>query len=50
MRNWTKLYAFKLSRFLFYYRLVGVVLFELLQSRTVLIADLNLCMTNISYH
>lgn len=29
MRNWTNLYAFKVSRFLWYYRLFGVTLFEL---------------------
>ncbi len=28
MRNWAHLFAFKVSQFLFYYRLVGVVLFE----------------------
>jgi hypothetical protein len=37
MRNWTNNYAFKISRFLFYYRLVGVVLFELTQLRTLLL-------------
>jgi hypothetical protein len=29
LRNWTNLYAFKVSRFLWYYRLLGVTLFEL---------------------
>src|SRR5262245_22461536 len=29
MRNWTNLTAFDMSRFLYYYRLVGVLLFEL---------------------
>jgi len=29
LRNWTNLYAFKVSRFLWYYRLFGVTLFEL---------------------
>ncbi|MGD2049352.1 MAG: hypothetical protein PVH03_07655 [Chloroflexota bacterium] len=29
LRNWTNLIAFKVSRFLWYYRLVGVTLFEL---------------------
>ncbi|GMQ79472.1 MAG: hypothetical protein BMS9Abin02_2069 [Anaerolineae bacterium] len=29
MRNWTNLYAFQVSRFLWYYRLFGVTLFEL---------------------
>ncbi|MDP2216140.1 MAG: hypothetical protein Q8J68_02475 [Methanolobus sp.] len=37
MRNWTNDYAFGISRFLFYYRLVGVVLFELTQVRTLLL-------------
>lgn len=29
LRNWTNLYAFQVSRFLWYYRLFGVTLFEL---------------------
>ena len=29
MRNWTSDAAFRISQFLFYYRLLGVVLFEL---------------------
>lgn len=37
MRNWTNGYAFKVSRFLFYYRLVGVVFFELSQIRALLL-------------
>lgn len=35
-RNWTSRPAFKVSQFLFYYRLVGVVAFELTQIRTLL--------------
>ena len=37
LRNWTHLAAFGVSRFLYYYRLVGVVLFELTQVRAVLL-------------
>lgn len=37
LRNWSNLYAFKLSRFLFYYRLVGVMVFELTQLRPLLL-------------
>jgi hypothetical protein len=37
MRNWTSGPAFRISRFLFYYRLVGVLLFELLDSRAMLL-------------
>jgi hypothetical protein len=37
LRNWTNLFAFRASRFLFYYRLVGVVLFELSQVRALLL-------------
>ena len=37
MRNWTNQAAFRISRFLFYYRLVGVVLFELTQIRWLLL-------------
>ena len=36
LRNWTNLFAFKLIRFLFYWRLVGVVLFEATQLRPLL--------------
>lgn len=36
-RNWVNSYAFQVSRFLFYYRLVGVVLFELFQLRPLLL-------------
>jgi hypothetical protein len=37
MRNWNNLLAFEVSRFLYYYRLVGVVLFELFQIRAILL-------------
>ncbi|MGD8804622.1 MAG: hypothetical protein PVH65_02140 [Chloroflexota bacterium] len=37
LRNWTNLFAFKVSRFLWYYRLVGVTLFELLHLRPLLL-------------
>jgi hypothetical protein len=37
MRNWSSLPAFRVGRFLFYYRLAGSVLFELLQSRAMLL-------------
>jgi len=37
MRNWKHLFAFQVSRFLFYWRLVGVVLFELTQLRPLLL-------------
>src|SRR5262245_66312429 len=36
LRNWTNLAAFGVSRFLYYYRLVGVVIFDLSQVRAVL--------------
>lgn len=36
MRNWTNLHAFGVGRFLWYYRLIGVVLFEILQIRALL--------------
>jgi hypothetical protein len=36
LRNWTNTYAFKMSWFLYYYRLVGVVAFELTQVRALL--------------
>jgi hypothetical protein len=38
MRNWTNEFAFKVSAFLFYYRLVGVALFEQLGERWLLLA------------
>ena len=37
MRNWTSDAAFRIAQFLFYYRLVGVVLFELSDSRVLLV-------------
>ncbi len=37
LRNWSNLYAFELDRFLFYYRLVGVTLFELTHMRPLLL-------------
>lgn len=37
MRNWINLYAFHMSQFLFYFRLVGVLLFELSQLRALLL-------------
>jgi len=37
LRNWANLVAFEVSRFLLYYRLVGVVLFELSQLRPILL-------------
>jgi len=37
MRNWRSTPAFRIARFLFYYRLVGVVAFELLDSRAMLL-------------
>jgi hypothetical protein len=37
MRNWSNLFAFQVSRFLFYWRLVGVVLFELMHLRPLLL-------------
>jgi hypothetical protein len=37
MRSWTNLAAFGMSRFLWYYRLVGVLLFELSQIRAMLL-------------
>lgn len=37
MRNWTNKFAFKISQFLFYYRIIGVTLFELLGNRTILL-------------
>ena len=37
MRNWTSHFAFKASRFLFYYRLFGATLFEMTQLRPLLL-------------
>ena len=37
MRNWTSDAAFRIAQFLFYYRLVGVMLFELSDSRWLLV-------------
>lgn len=37
LRNWRSQWAFKVGRFLIYYRLIGVVLFELLDNRTLLL-------------
>lgn len=37
LRNWTNPFAFKLDKFLFFYRLVGVVLFELTHLRAILL-------------
>ena len=37
MRNWTNLGAVRVAQFLFYYRLVGVLLFELTHERTLLL-------------
>ena len=37
MRNWTSDAAFRIAQFLFYYRLVGVVLFELTDLRLMLL-------------
>lgn len=37
LRNWSNIFAFKISRFLFYYRLLGAVIFELTQLRAVLL-------------
>jgi hypothetical protein len=37
LRNWKNLFAFQVSRFLFFWRLVGVTLFELLQWRPLLL-------------
>ena len=36
LRNWTNQSAFRMSQFLFYYRMVGVLAFELTQNRTIL--------------
>jgi hypothetical protein len=37
LRNWTNHAALRIARFLFYYRLAGIVLFELLESRAMLL-------------
>jgi hypothetical protein len=37
MRNWTNSVAFQVARFLFFYRLIGVLAFELLDNRTLLL-------------
>jgi hypothetical protein len=37
LRNWSNRFAFQVSRFLFYWRLVGVTLFELTQLRPLLL-------------
>jgi hypothetical protein len=37
LRNWTNLFTFQVSRFLFYWRLVGVALFELTHLRALLL-------------
>jgi hypothetical protein len=41
LRNWTSRYAFRVDRFRFYFRLVGVVLFELSQLRVLLLVFAN---------
>lgn len=37
LRNWSNHFAFRMSRFLFYYRLIGVALFELVHIRALLL-------------
>jgi hypothetical protein len=37
MRNWTSMPAFRVAQFLFYYRLIGVALFELTDDRLMLL-------------
>jgi hypothetical protein len=37
MRNWQNVAAFKVARFLFYWRLIGTVLFEVTQARVLLL-------------
>jgi hypothetical protein len=37
MRNWVHLFAFEANRFLYFYRLVGVVLFEATHTRAILL-------------
>jgi hypothetical protein len=41
MRNWANLGAFRVGRFLYFYRLIGVVAFELLQLRALLLIFAN---------
>jgi hypothetical protein len=41
LRNWSSLPAFEVSRFLYFYRLVGVVVFELAQVRAMLLIFAN---------
>jgi hypothetical protein len=41
MRNWANLFSFRLGRFLFYWRLVGVALFELSHLRALLLIFAN---------
>jgi hypothetical protein len=36
LRNWSSLFAYKMGRFLWYYRLLGVVLFEFIGNRALL--------------
>jgi len=36
LRNWTNQGAFRMSQFLYYYRMIGVLAFELTQNRTIL--------------
>ena len=36
LRNWTNQGAFRMAQFLYYYRMIGVVAFELTQNRTIL--------------
>ncbi len=37
LRNWTNKYAFKVSRFLYYYRMIGVTLYEFLYMGIILL-------------
>ena len=37
LRNWSNFFAFELSRYLFYYRLIGVAAFEITNSRPLLL-------------
>jgi hypothetical protein len=41
MRNWTNLFAFEVSRFLYFYRLLGIVLFEAFLTRALLLVFAN---------
>ncbi len=41
MRNWEQLGAFRVGRFLYFYRLIGVVAFEMLQIRVLLLVFAN---------